>query len=48
MDEFLANKGDLKNYRDDKEIVKKTALQVRKDFAQYGFDIELPQDLKIT
>ena len=39
---------DLQKYHGDQEIVRKTALQVIKDFAGYGFCIEFPEDLKMA
>ena len=45
MNKFLANKGDLEKYKSNEDIVRKTGLQVRKDFAQFGFEIEIPDNL---
>ena len=39
---------DLQKYHDDQETVRRTALQVIKDFASYGFRIEFPEDLKMA
>lgn len=41
-------KEDLKKYHDDRETVRKTALQVMKDFAGFGFTIEFPSDLMMA
>lgn len=41
-------KEELKKYRDDRETVRKTALQVMKDFAGFGFNIEFPNDLMMA
>jgi hypothetical protein len=41
-------KEDLQKYHDDKETVRKTALQIIKDFASFGFTIEFPGDLRMA
>jgi hypothetical protein len=41
-------KEDLDKYRNDVVIVHKTALQLIKDFAQFGFDISFPADLNLA
>jgi len=48
MDKFLAKKGDLEKYKNNSEIVRKTSLQIRKDFAQFGFEIELPENIHLA
>jgi hypothetical protein len=37
---------ELKKYRDNETIIRDTALQVIKDFALFGFQIEFPSDIK--
>lgn len=37
---------ELKKYRDNESIIRDTALQVIKDFALFGFQIEFPSDIK--
>jgi hypothetical protein len=41
----LIPKKDLIRRQKDKDIVHKTALQVIKDFSQFGYDIQFPEDL---
>ena len=41
-------KEDLQKYHNDKETVRKTALQIMKDFASFGFSIEFPGDLRMA
>jgi hypothetical protein len=41
-------KEDLQKYHNDKESVRKTALQIMKDFAGFGFSIEFPEDLRMA
>ncbi len=48
MDKILANKGELEKYKSDSEIVRKTGLQIRKDFAQFGFEIDLPENIHLA
>jgi len=48
MNKFLANKGELEEYKSDSEIVRKTGLQIRKDFAQFGFEIDLPENVHLA
>ena len=48
MDKYLINKTELEQYKRDKEIVRKTGVQVKKDFAQFGFDIDLPENLNLA
>lgn len=48
MDKFLANKGELERFKSDSEIVRKTGLQVRKDFAQFGYEIDLPENIQLA
>ena len=48
MDKFLAKKKDLERYKNNSEIVRKTSLQIRKDFAQFGFEIELPENIHLA
>ena len=48
MDKFLAKKGDIEKYKNNSEIVRKTILQIRKDFAQFGFEIELPENIHLA
>ena len=45
MQSLPLRKEDLLKYRNDRDIVHKTALQVQKDFATFGFDVQLPVDL---
>jgi hypothetical protein len=48
MNSLPIRKEDLDKYRNDAEIVHKTALQVIKDFAQFNFDISFPVDLNMA
>ena len=48
MNSLPIRKEDLDKYRNDAEIVHKTALQIIKDFAQFSFDISFPVDLNIA
>ena len=48
MDKFLAKKGDIEKYKNNSEIVRKTILQIRKDFAQFGFELELPENIHLA
>jgi hypothetical protein len=48
MSFYPLKKEDLSKYYDDKEIVRKTALQVLKDFSSFGFSIDFPGDLRIA
>lgn len=48
MSAYPLKKEDLQKYHNDKETVRKTALQVIKDFASFGFTIEFPGDLRIA
>jgi hypothetical protein len=48
MDYHPLKQEDLRKYRNDKETVRKTALQVMKDFASFGFVIEFPGDLRMA
>ena len=45
--ELISKEDMLKNQRD-KEVVRKTALQVIKDFSAFGFDISFPDDLTMA
>lgn len=45
MDKLPQKKEDFVRYHKDREIVRKTALQVAKDFATFGFDITFPDNL---
>ncbi len=36
----------LARYRDNSEIIRKTALQVIKDFNQFGLEVDLPEDIR--
>lgn len=40
------DKKSLQSYYNHEEIIKDTALQVKKDFASYGYDVELPEDIR--
>jgi hypothetical protein len=44
--EPLLNNAALAKYRDNSEIIRKTALQVIKDFNQFGLDVDFPDDLQ--
>jgi hypothetical protein len=48
MNTLPVRKEDLAKYRNDAEIVHKTALQIIKDFAQFGFDISFPSNLNMA
>jgi hypothetical protein len=48
MNILSANSKELAKYRDDAGIVQKTALQVIKDFAQFGFDVSLPGNMNMA
>lgn len=48
MDKFLTTRTELLKYKNDEEIVKKTARQVQKDFAQFGFEIDLPENFHLA
>ena len=48
MSNFPLKKEDLKKYHNDKETVRKTALQVMKDFASFGFSVEFPGELRMA
>lgn len=48
MTNFPLKKEDLKKYHNDKETVRRTALQVMKDFASFGFSVEFPDDLRMA
>jgi hypothetical protein len=48
MSNLPFKKEDLRKHRDDRETVRKTALQVMKDFAGFGFSIEFPDDITIA
>ncbi len=37
---------DITRYKDREEILRKTVKQIEKDFIQFGFHIEFPEDLK--
>ena len=45
--ELIPRKELLKRQRD-RDIVHKTALQVIKDFSQFGYDIQFPEDLHMA
>jgi hypothetical protein len=45
MNHLPLRKEDLKKYQNDVDIVHKTALQIIKDFAQFGLDISFPTNL---
>ncbi len=45
MDSLPLRKEDLPRYQNDRDIVRKTALQVIKDFNTFGFEIDFPDDL---
>ena len=42
----LLNDAAIAKYRDNSEIIHKTALQVIKDFNQFGLEVIFPDDLK--
>ena len=42
----MLNSAELTKYRNNKEIIRKTALQVIKDFNQFGLDVDFPEDLQ--
>ena len=44
----LISKKDLLKRQRDRDIVHKTALQVIKDFSQFGYDIRFPEDLHMA
>lgn len=48
MSNYPLKKEDLQKYHNDEETVRKTALQVIKDFAGFGFSIEFPGDLNLA
>jgi hypothetical protein len=48
MNHLPATKEDLKKYQNDVVMVHKTALQIIKDFAQFGFEISFPADLNMA
>lgn len=48
MDELSLNSEKLAKYRNDADIVHKTALQVIKDFAQFGFEINFPGNINFA
>lgn len=48
MSNLPLKKEDLQKYHNDKETVRKTALQIIKDFASFGFSIEFPEDLRMA
>ncbi len=48
MSNLSLKKEDLIKYHNDKETVRKTALQVMKDFASFGFSVEFPGDLRMA
>jgi hypothetical protein len=48
MSNLPIKKEDVEKYRNDADIVHKTALQIIKDFAQFGFDISFPNDLNMA
>ncbi|MBN1597298.1 MAG: hypothetical protein JW894_03320 [Bacteroidales bacterium] len=48
MEKLPVGKEDLAKYHDDVEIVRKTAKQVIKDFAEFGIDISFPTNLKFA
>lgn len=48
MDKLPIHKDDLIKYQNDAEIVRKTALQVIKDFAQFGFEISFPDSIFVA
>lgn len=41
-------KEDLLKYSSDADIVRKTALQVIKDFSQFGFEVVFPENMNIA
>ncbi|MGD2035508.1 MAG: hypothetical protein PVF73_10660 [Bacteroidales bacterium] len=45
MDSYLTNKTELDRYKKDQEIIRKTALQISKDFAQFGYEIIIPKNV---
>jgi hypothetical protein len=45
MNNLPVTKEELDRYHNDREIVHLTSLQVIKDFARFGYDIEFPADL---
>ncbi len=44
--EPLLNSAALAKYKDNSEIIRKTALQVIKDFNQFGLEVDFPDDLQ--
>jgi hypothetical protein len=48
MNELSLNREKLEIYRNDVDIVHKTALQVIKDFAQFGYEKNFPADLNLA
>ena len=48
MSELSLNYEKLDKYRNDADIVHKTSLQLIKDFAQFGFDINFPVNLNLA
>ena len=49
MSNLLAISDDqIKKYHDDREIVRKTALQLIKDFDRFGIRIQFPVDLSLA
>ena len=44
----LLNNDTLVKYRDNSEIIRKTALQVIKDFNQFGLEVDFPEDLQFA
>jgi len=45
---FPVSREDMRRYRDDEQIVKKTAEQIIKDFGQFGIEIQLPDNLNMA
>ena len=45
MNDLQVTEGDLARYKNNKDIIRKTALQVVKDFGIYGYEIALPANL---
>jgi len=48
MNKLPVTKEDFIKYSNDSEIVHKTAIQVIKDFSQFGYEINLPEDMNMA
>lgn len=49
MNDLVPHSGkDIDRYRNDREIVRKTALQIIKDFNRFGIEVQFPDDLRLA